>query len=110
MFSKAASDPVSVDKFNVTGVLTPASPITGQPMTITITGDDVVTTTAAGTIGPLTAHLVAPDGAVFDLVLPATPYTQISTAHQSVKIASVSDPAGRVWTIAASGLSASALA
>jgi hypothetical protein len=98
------------DTWNVTGAVTPANPTTGQAITLTISGGDVLTQTVAGTIGPLTLNLTAADGATTTITVPAVPYQQVTSTPESVKITSVSDPSGRLWTVAANGLTASATA
>lgn len=98
------------DVFSVTGVVTPANPTTGQTLTLTITGGDVLTQTVVGTLGPLTLILLAADGATSTITVPSAPYQQVTSTPQSVKITSVTDPSGRAWTIAASGLTATAVA
>lgn len=98
------------NKFTVTGALTPANPTTGQTMTVTISGDNTVTSTVAGTIGPLVLRLAATGGATSDLTIAASTFTQVITTHETVKLVGITDPSGRVWTVAANGLSATAVA
>lgn len=99
----------ATDQFNVTAAVTPANPKTGDTITVTITGDDVQTTTTAGTGGPLTLHLASSDGATLDFTVPSFPIQIVTATHESVKITGVTDPAGRTWTVAAGGLTASAV-
>jgi hypothetical protein len=96
------------DTFNVTAALSPANPTTGQAITVTISGDDVHTVTSTGSIS-VTLHLEAADGATDDLVVTA-PYQKITTTHESVKMVGVTDSTGRVWTVDAGGLKATAVA
>ena len=98
------------DTFNVTGTITPANPTTGQAITVTITGDDVLTTTQQGTIGPLTGQLLAADGATSTVTIAAVPFTLVTSTPESVKLTGITDPSGRLWTVAANGLSATAVA
>lgn len=98
------------DQFNVTAAVTPANPTTGDTITVTISGDDVLTTISAGTIGPLSLSLTAADGATTTITVPAVPYNLATATHESVKITSVSDPSGRRWTVGANGLTATAVA
>lgn len=95
------------DTFSVSAALTPSNPTTGQTVTVTISGGDVLTTTSAGTI-TVTLHLTAADGATEDLTVSA-PYTKVTTTPESVKITGISDPQ-RTWTVAADGLTATAVA
>lgn len=98
------------DAFNVIAAITPDNPTTGDQLTLTISGDDVLTEIAAGTIGPLTLQLQAADGATTTLTVDAVPYQLVTATHESVKITGVTDPSGRQWTVADDGLTAAAVA
>jgi len=104
------TEPTTSDQFNVTAAITPANPRTGDTLTLTISGDDVQTTETSGTIGPLSLSLTAADGATTTLTVDAVPYTLVTSTEESVKITGVSDPTGRVWSVADDGLTATATA
>lgn len=97
------------DQWDVTAQLDKTSYNVGDRMTLTITGGDVLT-------GPVTVNLsgtiniVSADGATTTVPLPSAPITGTTTTPESVKIASVTDSSGRVWTVAPDGLSATATA
>jgi hypothetical protein len=94
------------DVFNVTGAVTPANPKTGDAIKVTITGSD--TNTNSGTLGPLALTVTASNGATTTVNVASVPCTVVTT--QQVKITAVTDPDGRVWTIASDGKSASSVA
>jgi len=96
------------DTFKVQGTVTPANPSTGDTVTLTISGDDVHTTTVAGTIGPLTLALKAAGGGTTKITVAAVPCNVVTTTHESVVITGVTDPSGRTWAVAADGLTATA--
>lgn len=98
----------STDQFNVTAAVAPANPKTGDAVTITISGDDVVTTTTPGTAGPIVLHLASTGGATLDLNVPSFPIQVVTATHESVKITGATDPAGRVWTVVGNGLAITA--
>jgi hypothetical protein len=88
---------------------------TGDVMKFVISGGDVLTqtTTSNATLGPFSAPLVAADGATSTVNVPATSVTVTTTTStpESVKMSGPpTDPSGRVWTVAADGLSATATA
>lgn len=88
---------------------------TGDLMKFVITGGDVLTTTTTSnaTLGPFTAPLVAADGATSTVNVPATSVTVSTTTStpESVRMSGPpTDPSGRVWTVSADGLSATATA
>lgn len=85
---------------------------TGDTITMTLVGEDVLTTTQSVALSG-TINLVAADGATTTINFPAgsTVTTTVAT-NESTKISSVADtenPA-RVWTPAANGLTATATA
>ena len=96
------------DTFRVVGAITPANPSTGDTVTLTISGDDVHTTTVAGTIGPLTLALKAAGGGTTKITVAAVPCNVVTSTHESVVITGVTDPSGRVWTVSSDGLTATA--
>lgn len=100
------------DTWNVTAAYDKSSYNQGDPMTVTITGGDVLTTTTTTQqqSGTLTLSLTAADGATSTISVPATTVnvTTTTTTPESVKITGVSDSSGRAWSIASSGLSATA--
>lgn len=100
------------DNFQVTAVYDKSAYNAGDTMKITISGDDVLTQTSQVT-QPATATLTitAADGATTTLNVASTvTTTTTTTTPESVKITSVTDPSGRVWTVDASGLFATATA
>lgn len=98
------------DVFSVSAVLSPTNPTTGQTITLTAAGSDVLTTTTQSTIGPLTLSFKAADGATTTITVPSAAYTQVTTTPESVTLTGVSDPSGRIWTILPGGLTATAIA
>ena len=93
------------DQFNVTAAFDkPAGYTTGDTMTLTITGVDVVTTTENLVV---TIGLQSADGATGSITA-TIPLTKV--ASDSVVITGVTDTEGRTWTVAVSGLSATATA
>lgn len=88
----------------------------GDTITMTIAGEDVLTTqqTASQALSG-TINLTAADGATSTLAFPAGATVNVTTTvatNESTKIASVADTqnASRVWTPAANGLTATAIA
>lgn len=102
------------DTWNVTAAYDKPSYNKGDTLTVTISGDDVLTTTTTTQqqSGALTLTLTAADGAKTSIALPATSVnvSTTTTSHQSVKITGVSDSSGRTWTVGTTGLTATALA
>lgn len=98
------------DAFNVTAAYDKPSYNAGDVMTVTISGGDVQTTINTGQTGALTLTITAADGATTTIALPATVVKTTITTPQSVKITSIADTSNRVWTIATSGLTATAIA
>lgn len=98
------------DTFNVTASFDKTSYTTGETMTITITGDDVMTETAPQTVSG-TITLTAADGATSTLEFPSGTTVNVSTStNEAVKMTAITDSSGRTWTIAANGLTATATA
>jgi hypothetical protein len=99
-----------MDTFNVTPAYDKPSYDVGDVMKVTITGNDVQTTTVVthGQIGPLALTVTAADGATEILNVPKTDVSITSTTSspQSVKITAVQDtsPTPHVWVIDPSGL------
>lgn len=100
------------DAWNVTATYDKPSYNQGDTITVTISGDDVLTQQVPGTAGPLTIALTAADGATTSVVVPSVPVTLTTTTPESVKITSVQDTGAtpRTWTLSASGLTATATA
>lgn len=102
------------DTFNVTAAYDKASYNQGDTITVTISGGDVLTQTVTtqAQSGLLALMLNAADGSSFSLPMqPITVNTTTTTATpESVKLTQVTDSSGRVWTVGASGLSATAAA
>ena len=102
------------DAFNVTAAYDKPSYNQGDTMTVNISGGDVLqqSTTTQQQSGALTLNITAADGAVTSIALPPTVVnvTTVSSTPESVKITGITDTSGRVWTIAATGLSATATA
>jgi hypothetical protein len=100
------------DKFNVTAAYDKAAYNNGDTITVTISGNDVQTSVTQGTVGPLTLHLTAADTATTDITIPAQPVTITTTTPESVVLTGITDTSStpRVWTVAASGVAATATA
>jgi hypothetical protein len=98
------------DVFSVTGAYDKASYNKGDTMTVTISGGDVLTQTVQQPSGTVTLTITAADGSTTTVVMPPEPVNVTTTSPQSVKITGVSDTSGRTWTIAANGLSCTAVA
>ena len=100
------------DVFSVAASYDKTSYNQGQTITVTITGNDVLTTTTQGNAGPLALTITAADGSTTTVTLPTVPVTLTTTAIESVKITAIQDTGAtpRPWTIAAGGLTASATA
>lgn len=102
------------DTFNVTAAYDKTSYNSGDTMTVTISGNDVLTTTTTTQqqSGTLTLTITAADGSTSTITVPATTVnvTNTSATPQSVVISAVSDTSGRAWTIASNGLSITATA
>lgn len=98
--------------FNVTAAYDKPSYVQGETMTVTISGDEVHTSTSQGQIGPLDLTITSIDGDTEVINVPQTSVTITTSAHNSVKITSVSDtsPTPRTWTIDASGTKITAVA
>jgi hypothetical protein len=105
------------DTFNVTFAWSQTTAYTpGSTMTGTISGNDVLTTTTTTnqTVGPLTLTLTAADGSTQTITTTSATaqVTSTSTTPESVTITKVVDNSASplTWTIAANGLSISAVA
>lgn len=102
------------DTFSVTAAYDAPSYNTGATMTITISGNDVLTqtTTQQAQSGVLTLTVTAADGATTTITVPPTTVnvTTTTSTPESVKITGIIDSSGRVWTINSSGLTATAVA
>lgn len=80
----------------------------GDRMTLTLTGSAVKTSDV--TLANLNATVNLSDGSVLNLTVPSTVIKDGQTTNLSAKIASITDPSGRVWTVSTDGLSATAVA
>jgi hypothetical protein len=98
------------DTFNVTAAYSANSYSTGNTMVVTISGNDVLTTTSNGVSGNLSITVLAADGATEVLTLAPTTVVITTSTPESVKMTAIADTSGRVWTIANSGLTATATA
>ncbi len=103
----------SSDTFDVTFAWSQTTPYApGATITGTISGNDVLTTTTNQTVGPLTLTITAADGATETISTTAGTAQVVTTTPESVKITGVVDNSATplTWTIAAGGLSISAVA
>jgi hypothetical protein len=107
------------DTFNVTASWDKTSYTSGQTITGTIAGSDVLTTTTTttGQAGPVSVPLVAADGATTTANFPAVPVTitTTTTTPESVTIDTTkaivdNGPTPRTWTVSANKLSITATA
>jgi hypothetical protein len=98
------------DTFNVTAAYDKASYNKGDTMTVTISGGDVLTTTSQVQSGTLSLTITAADGAVTTIPLQPVNIAVTTATPESVKITGAVDSTGRVWTIGATGLTATAIA
>jgi hypothetical protein len=107
------------DTFNVTASWSAPSYTAGQTITGTISGNDVLTTTATttSTVGPVTIPVVADDGAQSTVSIPAVQVatTTTTTTPESVVIDTTrpivdSSPTPRNWVVSANKLSITATA
>lgn len=97
------------DQFNITATLDKASYNVGDTMTLTIAGGDILTQSTTATLtGTVTVQ--AADGAVTTVPFGPVTVNGTTSTPQSVRISSIADSDGRVWTIAADGKSATAIA
>lgn len=107
------------DTFSVTASWDQSSYTSGETITGTISGGDVLTTTttATSTVGPVTVPIVAADGAQSTVSLPAVPVTvtTTTTTPESVVIDTTraivdSGTPSRTWVVLANKLSITATA
>lgn len=103
------------DAFNVTASYDKPSYNGGDTIKATISGGDVLTTTATSQVGPLVIPVVAADGAKSTVSLPQTTATVTTVTPESVVIDTTvpvvdSSPTPRVWTVSADKLSITAIA
>jgi hypothetical protein len=102
------------DTFNVTASYDKAQYNSGDTMTINISGGDVLTQVVQNQTqsGSLSLTITAADGAVTSVPLQSVTINSQSTTTtpESVKLTGIADSSGRVWTINANGLSATAIA
>lgn len=102
------------DVFNVTASYDKLAYNAGDVMTITISGNDVLTSQVQTQqqSGTLTLTITAADGATTTIQVPPTTVTVTTnnSTPESVKITGIVDTSGRNWTIATGGLTATATA
>jgi hypothetical protein len=103
------------DVFNVIGTYNQTSYVQGQTIVMTISGNDVLTTTTTGQAGPLTVPVVAEDGATSTITIGSVPVTLTIATNESVTIDTTraivdTSPTPRTWVVAANKLSISATA
>jgi hypothetical protein len=98
------------DVFNVTASYDKPSYVGGDTITITISGDDVVTETTQSMIGPLVIPLVNPsNGSTSIINVPSEIATVTTTTSESVVIDTSqpivdSSATPRVWTVSGNKL------
>lgn len=80
----------------------------GDRMTITFTGG--VIRTSDVNLTNLSASMTLSDGSKVNLVIPATVIKDGQVSNLTAKFTSITDPSGRVWTVASDGLSAWSIA
>lgn len=80
----------------------------GDKMTLTFTGG--VTRTSDVNLTNLSAVMTLSDGSKVNVVIPATVIKDGQVTNLTAKLSSINDPSGRVWTVAADGLSAWSIA
>jgi hypothetical protein len=98
------------DTFNVTAAYNANSYNAGNTIMVSISGNDVLTTTSNGVSGNLTITVQAADGATETLTLAPTTVITTTSTPESVKMTAISDSSGRTWVIANSGLTATTTA
>lgn len=96
--------------WNVSGSYDKSAYNQGEAITVSISGDYTVTSTSQQQSGTLTLNLLSDDGTTTQIALPPTTVNVTTTAHQNVRVTSISDTSGRTWAIAADGKSATATA
>src|SRR6266404_5132330 len=107
--------PIMTDVFSVTAAYDKPSYNKGDTITVTISGNDILTTITTVQIGPLTIPVVAADGAVSTVTLPQTIATQTVATPESVVIDTTTpivdtSPTPHIWIVSANKLSASTIA
>lgn len=80
----------------------------GDKMTLTFTGG--VTRTSDVNLTNLSAVMTLSDGSKVNVVIPATTIKDGQVSNLTAKLSSITDSSGRVWTVAADGLSAWSIA
>jgi hypothetical protein len=103
------------DTFNCTAAYNKPSYTAGEPVTVTISGNNTHSEVTTGQIGPLTIPLVAAGGATSTISVPQVPATTSSTTIEAVTIDPTrpvvdTSPTPRTWTISANKLSITAVA
>src|SRR5215813_4177541 len=102
------------DVFNVTASYDKPSYTQGQTITVTISGNDVLTTTVNAQAGPVTIPVVAADGSVSTVTVGTVPVAITTTTPESVVIDTTrpivdTSPTPRTWTVSANKLSITAI-
>lgn len=103
------------DVFNVVGAYDKASYLQGDTITVTISGNDVLTQQSQSQVGPVTIPIVAADGAQSTITMPAEMATLTSVTPESVVIDTTrpivdTSPMPRIWAVSTNKLSISATA
>lgn len=80
----------------------------GDRMTVTFTGG--VVRTSDVNLTNLNATMTLSDGSRVNIVMPSTVIKDGQVTNLTAKLTSITDPSGRVWTVAADGLSAWSIA
>ena len=84
--------------------------IKGAPMSVTFTESDAESVTSNLPAATLSAVFTAADGAQTTVNFPVPPVSQTINSSPSVTLTSVADSSGRVWTVTAGTLTATATA
>lgn len=76
----------------------------GEKMTLTLSGS--FTRTSDVTLSNLSASVTLSDGSRVNLTVPATIVKDGQVTNLTARLTGITDPSGRVWAVAADGLSA----
>ena len=103
------------DVFNVSAAYDKPSYVTGDLITVRISGNAGRTDAFSGQVGPITIPIVAADGTKATVTVPMSSVTMTVTTQETVTIDTSlpivdSSPTPRVWTVSADKLSISAVA
>lgn len=80
----------------------------GDPIVLTLTGNDVVTTQVTE-VASITGVITAADGATGPFGPVTVQLSKTTSATESIKLSAVTDSLGNAWTIDADGLHARAV-